>query len=267
MLILLSLIPALAQQAAADQGCVPIGLSDLVQVEAPAVIVLGESQGETDDLRRAAQVVRALRDRDRVTLALQAVHEDETRNLDALSAAVPNLDKVAEAVGWQEHWPWPTEGYRPLLALGLADSPGGVDLIAIGPNDAPDADARIPVVPTGYPERLGVLSGDTLSPTMRTRLAQARTWGDSRMAERALGAWDGKGYLVVVADRTRVAGRGGVDWQLRQRTDSPVVAAILDWSDQDCVDGTWLWSAPTLRASLPSWVAPSPNPEKAKPSN
>lgn len=258
MWIALSLIAAAQSPDAPEPGCAAVSLEDLVQTPAPAVVVLGESPGETDDLRRATRVVRALRGRARVTLAIQAVHEDETTNLAALSAPEPDLDRVPAAVGWDEHWPWAYEAYRPLIALGLSDVPGGVDLVAIGPDAAPSADARVPVVRTGYPERIARLSGDTVPPAMRTRMAQARTWGDSRMAERALGAWDGTGFLVVVADRTRVAGPGGVDWQIRQRTNAPVTAAVLDWSDIDCTDGTLLWRAPTLRAALPGFLAPSP---------
>lgn len=257
MLIFLTALAALAQpDGTATEGCAAVSLEDLVRSPPPSILVLGENPGEVDDLRRAAKVVRALRDRGPVTIALQAIHSDEARNLEGLMAPEPALDRVADAVAWAEHWPHAIDGYRPLLALGLSDSPGGVHLVPIGTDPAPNASTNVPIVPNGYAERLAVLAGDTLAPTMRTRIAQARTWSDQIMAESALAAWDGKGYLVVLADRTRVAGPGGIDWQLAQKSEESQLSVILDWSEQDCVDGTLQWHASTLRASIPSFMAP-----------
>ena len=111
-------------------------------------------------------------------------------------------------------------------------------------------------MPAGYGDRLATLAGSSMPSFMRDRLARTRTWSDQVMAERALNAWNGEGYLVVVADRTRVAGAGGIDWQLAQRTETPIIAATLDWADADCVDGGLQWKSPTLSASLPAFLRP-----------
>jgi len=250
------LILALAGLASATDGCAAVSLPDLTAAPAPAIIVLGETPGEDDDLRRAARVVRALRDRARVTLAVEAVHASRATDLTALRATTPDLSAVPTAVDWEDHWAWGYDGYRPLFALGLSDVPGGVDLVAIGQDPAPPAGTRVTSVPAGYADRLAFLAGKELPFTMRDRLARARTWADARMAEQALNAWNGEGYLVIVADRTRVAGPGGVDWQLAQRTQTPLVAATLDWADMDCTDGTLQWRSPAVSVSGPAFGVP-----------
>lgn len=252
--LLLSLIAAPA--SAAEGGCAPVSLSDLTADEAPAIVILGETPGEPDDLRRAVRVVKALRRKGHVTLALEAVHHTQTSALDALRSPTPDLDAVPDQVAWTEHWTWPYAGYRPLVELGLSDVVG-IDLIAIGPNKAAPAGTHLSTIPSGYADRLAVLAGADMPRDMRDRVAQARTWGDAQMAERALDAWKGEGYLVILADRTRVAGPGGVDWQVRQRVNAtPVVAATLDYADLDCVDGTLQWQGPWMRIAGPIGLVP-----------
>lgn len=250
MTLLLSL---LATPAPATEACEPVTLADLIPDAAPAIVVLGETPGEPDDLRRATRVVKALRGRGPVTVAVEAVHHSRDGSLQALRAPSPGLERLAAAVDWEQHWRWPVDGYRPLFDVGLSDVPGGVRLIAVGPDRAPPVGMRLSTLPAGYGDRLARLAGQELPVSMRERLAEARTWSDARIVERALNAWKGEGYLVIVADRTRVAGPGGVDWQLRERVSDPVIAATLDWSDLDCVDGTLQWRSPLAWLTTPAF--------------
>jgi hypothetical protein len=253
MLVLL----ALSAVAVPAEGCAPVTLDQVVQGPTPRVVVLGEQPGDPVDLRRATRAVRALRDRGPVLLGLEAVHQDQDRALQALRAPLPDLDAVADRVDWAEHWRGDPAAYRPLLALGLTDVPGGVELIAVGTDPVGPRDADVDV-PAGEPERLARLAGEQLPYTLRRPLARARAWSDDRLARTALGAWDGEGVLVLVVDQTRVAGRGGLAWHLRQRTEAEVVPVVLSWSDLACTDGTLVWSPPVLRASLPGWALPEP---------
>lgn len=253
---MIPLLLASLASAANPDGCSAVALSELTRADAPAIIVLGETPGEPDDLRRAARVVRQLRGRADVTVAVEAVHHTQGRALAALRAPEPDLDAVPGSVRWEAYWRWPYEGYRPLFELGLSDIPGGVTLVPVGPEQAPPAGTRITTLPDGYDDRLARLAGPEMPASMRGRLAEARTWSDAQIVERALDAWKGEGYLVIVADRTRVAGPGGIDWQLAQRVTDPVATAVLDWADLDCVDGTQQVRAPRVTVSVPSFTIP-----------
>ncbi len=252
MPLLLSLLHAVAFSAPTD--CQAVGLTDLAAVPAPAILVLGETPGEPDDLRRAYKLVRALRGRDRVTVGLQAIHQDYQGALQGMVADAPDLGALDETVQWSAHWPWSSAGYRGVLTMGLTDVAGGVQLTALGGDEIPPRGAEVGSVPEGYAERLQSISDGTLTGSMAARVARARSWSDSRMAERALEAWGGEGYLVVIVDRTRVAGPGGVDWQLERRASQSVHAVVLDWSDADCMEGEKQWVTPRWTLAMPAFM-------------
>lgn len=245
----------LLSSALAADGCAAVDLNDVVADDAPSVLVLGEHPGAPADLRRATRVVRALRDRGPVTLALEAVGADRDRALQTLRGPEPDLDAVPSTVGWSDHWPGPYAAYRPLMAEGLTDVPSGVSLVAVGITGAPTADDTVDVA-AGDIERIARLAGEGLPFSMRHRLARARAWSDGEIADAALDAWSGEGTLVIVVNRIRAAQDGGVPFQLRSRTDTPVRSVILGWTDQDCGHGSLVWRPPALRATLPAWLLP-----------
>jgi hypothetical protein len=152
---------------------------------------------------------------------------------------------------WEQRTALPFGPYRPLLALGLSTVPRPVRLVAVGQPTVPATPAGSEA-PAALVERLTDLAGPGLPYTVRLPLAAARAATDAAIAQAALAAWDGRGALVIVADRTRVAGHGGLPFQVAQRTAEPVTAATLDWRDLDCVDGTLQWQEPTLRLALPA---------------
>ena len=250
--MLLSILLLLVSPAAADDGCAPITLRDLRDLPSPGVLVLGESPGYASQLRRAARVVRALRDRgEPVTLAIEVLPETAGGPIEQLRGPDPDLDRAERDLRWSEHSDLPFAAYRPLLALGLTTVPRAVTLRPVGPPED--------LQPTGTPDlstallrRIEDLAGPTLPLQARHRVAAARATADARIAETALAGWGGEGVLILVVDRGRVAGRGGLPSQLKKRTEAPVWAATLDWRDHDCLDGLWQWSEPTLRLSLPA---------------
>ncbi|TVQ94779.1 MAG: hypothetical protein EA397_00875 [Deltaproteobacteria bacterium] len=243
--LLLSLLSAQASEA-----CSPVTLRDLAALPSPGILVLGGNPGYATQLRRATRAVRALRDRgEPVTLAIEALPESAGGPIEQLQGPKPDLDAAREALRWDDRTDLPYAPYRPLLALGLSTVPRRVTLRPVGPPSRL-SDLEAAELPTALIRRIGELE-PTLSPTGRTRVAQARAASDAHIAQTALAGWSGEGHLVVVVDRNRVAGEGGLPWQLRERTSTPVWAATLDWREHDCVDGTWQWSEPTLRLAFP----------------
>lgn len=249
---MLALLLTLLSPARADRGCAAIHLRDLVDAPTPGVIILGESPGYALDLRRAARVVRALRDRGQpVTLALEVLPVEVGGQLASLAAPDPDLDHARAMLHWDQTTALPFAPYRPLLALGLSSVPRPIRLVAVGQPAAPTTPAPAEA-PAALVDRLSDLAGPGLPYSFRLPLAAARAATDAAIAETALAAWDGRGTLVIVADRTRVAGDGGLPFQVAQRTPKAVTAATLDWRDLDCVDSTLQWQEPTLRLALPA---------------
>jgi hypothetical protein len=244
------LLIALAASSHADRGCAAIDQRDLLDVPAPAVLVLGEEPGWARDARRAARVARALRDRGvPVTLALEALPAAVAPTLDGLRAPEPDLERARDALAWDTIRDVPYAPYRPLLALGLASVRRPTTLLAVGQPPVP-ATPPPTEAPAALVARITEIAPD-LPYAARVPVAAARAATDVALAEAALAGWTGQGVLVVVADRSRVAGDGGLPYQLAARTDAPVRAATLAWRDIDCVDGTWQWRPPTISVALP----------------
>lgn len=243
--------------AASNEGCASVDLPEVLAGEAPQVIVLGEHPGHTVDLRRALRAIKAARRQGPVTVALEAVDGSLDVQLARLEEEAPlDLSGVPGALSWEEHWLAPFTPYQDLFAAAFQDE--WLRLVAVGADEVPPDDARVDV-PAGEPERLAELAGG-LPFGMRQRIARARSWSDDRIATAALNAWDGKGTLFVLVDRTRVAGRGGVAWHLRQRTEVEVRPVVLSWSDSACTAGTLIWEPPVVRGAVPGFLVPEAAP-------
>lgn len=225
--------------ALADDGrCELIGFSDVTDVEAPAVIVLGERHGTQPDLARAGRVVRALADRAPVTLALEAVHEQYQSVLDDYAAGNLETDALPERLSWEHSWGFPWRPYEPLVTAARHD----VKVVAAGTDLGPAPAGREYPVPAGYMTILGdAMAGHEVPPEQQERFVRSMAWRDFRLAENAVGGWDGEGYLVVVVGRGHVEGGKGTPWQLAQLTDKPVHAFVLAWAEPPCYPGDKVW--------------------------
>jgi hypothetical protein len=234
------MIAALAAAALAQQdGCAMIGLSDITAVQAPAVIVLGERHGTQPDLARASKVVKALSAIDHVTLALESVAEGNQPVLDAFAAGqVPEADLAAK-LDWENTWGF---AWTPYAALVTAAS-RGVSVVAAGPKlGLPDDPPTFPVPPGYLPLLVDAMQGHDVPPEGQDRFVQAMAYRDWKIADDALNAWDGKGYLVIVAGRGHVEGGKGVQWQAAQRVTVPVEAFVLAWGgDPLCAAPDRVW--------------------------
>jgi uncharacterized iron-regulated protein len=229
---------ALGQDAPlAAPTCSRGSVGKLVKVEAPAVIVLGERKGTLPDLSRAKKVVAKLAKKGPVTLALQAVRQENQAVLDQLAAGQLAMEQVPAALDWENSWGFPFEAYAPLLAT--ADR--GVKLVAIGePYSLRPEEQTLPL-PPGYFEVLADPMGDNpVPPELESPYVEFVAWADHQLASNAISAWDGQGVLVVVVDRFHVEGGLGVSWQAQRLTEAQVSAAILADAESLCYPGDTL---------------------------
>lgn len=218
--------------------CEKVGLTDIAEVQAPAVIVIGERRGIWPDLLRAERLIQRLRQDHAVTVALEAVHVDKQPVLDQYTAGDITLSDVPELTGWGEYWGIPWQAYQGVVATGEL----GANLIAIGVNAQlrPNEDT-IPL-PPGYLHVLLDAVGEHAVPVeLESQFVQTVAWKDYRMAKNAVTAWDGKGVLVILADRLHVEGGMGIQWQAQRMTDVPVTSALLASAETPCYPGDRIW--------------------------
>lgn len=239
------LLALAATTASADDSCF-VEADDLLAIEAPAVLVLGERPGTQPDLTRAARIVRGLARQGPVTLGLQVVPSASQATLDAFQAGDLPLEDIPSAMSWASPWPW--TAYRGLVSLGSRDA---IELVALGPDESPPpaAGGDLPL-PSDYADWL-FSDGDAMPEPLQSRIARQMAWTDYRIAERAIFGWGGEGYLVLLVDRTRVDSARGVAWQARRLTGEAVHDAALAWGAADCGESR-IWKAGWLRLDLPS---------------
>ncbi|MCO4745650.1 MAG: ChaN family lipoprotein [Proteobacteria bacterium] len=225
--------------AALAGDCQEIGFNDILAVEAPAVIVLGERHGTQPDLARATRLMRNLHERAPVTLALEAVHEDYQAQLDSFAEGQIEIDAVEAALSWEESWGFAFAPYARLVTAATA----GVHVLAAGTTlgKAPE-DARYPI-PSGYMTVLrDAMSGHEMPLDMEERFVRSMAWRDYKIASLATGPWDQTGYLVIVTGRGHVEGGKGVAWQAEQSVDVPVKSFVLAWGKEPpCYPGDSVW--------------------------
>ncbi len=209
-------------------------MGDLVAINTPAVIVLGERKGTQPDLARAAKIVAKLQKLGSVTVALQAVPTEHQAVLDQYSRGTLTVDALEAALHIQDTWGFPFAPYLPLVTA--ADD--GVRVLGIGgaiPARTPD---DVLPVPPSYIHVLGDAMGDALMPVeLERRFVERVAWTDHVLAARAFKAWDAQGSLVIIADRLHVEGGKGVSWQAQRLTSVRVHTAILSASNTPCYSG------------------------------
>lgn len=204
--------------------CVRVSAREVGNIEAPAVVVLGERRGTPYDLWRANQVVRKLSRRAPTTLALESAHHGRQSAIDRFAHGRTDLDTLEQELAWSDYWDFPFDPYRPLLR----GAQRGVDLQAVGVDRQPrPSDQPVPI-PPGYFFILEEAFASAPPPVMQEdRLVEAIAYRDHRLARGALEAWSGEGYLVILADRFHVEGGKGISWQLKRMSPAPVHAFLL----------------------------------------
>lgn len=231
----------MAAAAAQDGLCEPIGLGDVLNVQAPAVIVLGERHGTEPDLSRATRVVRALlATGEPVTVALEAVHQKYQPVLDDYAAGKVDPLELETKLEWKDAWGFPFAPYSKLVM----SSGEGAKVVAAGLDLGPaPADAPKYPIPPGYSEILeSAMGGHQVPPGAEPSFIASMAWRDYAIGDLATKSWDGQGFLVVVTGRGHVEGGKGVGWQLDQRLDVPVTSYVLAWGKQPpCFEGDLVW--------------------------
>lgn len=234
------LVATLAAALGAQGDCEIIGMGDILANPPPAVIVLGERHGTQPDLARAWRVVRRLDNNAPVTLALQAVDHDLQPVLDRFARGEMDPEALEGELYWGETWGFPWRPYQPLVTAELRD----VHVVGIGDDDVepPPDDAEFPV-PGGYMSILRDALGDNSMPLgLQSGFVRTFAWQDHQVASRALQAWDGDGYLVILVARAHVAGGKGVGWQAGLITEHPVESYLLAWGgDPACYRADQIW--------------------------
>lgn len=214
-----------ALSASASDACTPVGLGKALSEPAPAVFVLGERKGTQPDLLRAERVVRRLARRGSVTLALEAVHRSQQPVLDRYAAGEFVPADLPGLLGWKSHWGFDFAPYQRLVTAAV----DGIEVVAVGLDveARPTEEAQVQV-PPGYTHVLiDAMGQNAMRPELAMDFASWMAWRDHALASAALEAWNGEGYLVILADRLHVEGGKGVGWQLGRLTDVPVHELLL----------------------------------------
>jgi len=223
---------------AAAQQCEVVSLGDIVEIEAPAVVVLGERKAHQPDLKRAWKVVSKLSKRGPVTLALEAVHAEAQEVLDKYERGGIDPADLPDLLGWQQYWGFEYAPYEKLVTASLI----GVHVVGVGLDLGPrPPDERVPL-PPGYVNLLVDSLGDhPVAVELEGDFVEAVAWRDHSIARTALEGWDKKGTLVILADRLHVEGGMGVQWQAQRLTQHPVHGALLAWADSPCYRDDRIW--------------------------
>lgn len=214
-----------ALSASAADACTPVGLGRALSEPAPAVLVLGERKGTQPDLARAERVVRRLARKGAVTLALESVHRAQQPVLDRYARGELAPSDLPGLLGWKSHWGFDWAPYQDLVTAAV----DGVTVAAVGLDveARPPEDAEVQV-PPGYTHVLHDAMGQhAMPPRLSMDFASWMAWRDRSIAEAALQAWNGEGYLVILADRLHVEGGKGIAWQAERLTEVPVRALLL----------------------------------------
>ena len=230
---------ALALTSAMAQTCTEIDGGDILAVPPPAVIVLGERPGVKKDGRRAGRVVRQLGVVAPVTVAVEQVDMSRQPTLDRYAAGEIDTEALDVELEWEDMTRLPYAAAEPVVTSSL----NGADVVAIGSETwARPADAEVPVSPAYLDILRDTMGAGDMPRAREGRFLQYVAWRDNTLAKRAIEAWDGRGYLVIVTHRNRVEGGLGVAWQAEGLTDATVDSFVLAWGGEPpCYDGDQVW--------------------------
>lgn len=221
----------------AEGACERIGLTEVVEVESPSVLVLGVRHGTQPDLLRATKIVEALEERGPVTLAVDAVHHERSQVFEQYRNGQLPPSALSDALRWVQEFGFPYGPYEGLLSLPTRT------VVGVGVEPEEELGSDVPVqLPLGYMDILRDAMGGHAMPVAHQDRFLTRVAGQDRMiGELALDAWDQQGVLIVLVDRLRVEGGMGVGWQLERLTTMPVTSALLAWAKSPCYRGDRVW--------------------------
>ena len=238
-LVMLLLFLPIAAHAA--DPCKTISASDILSIPEPAVIVLGERFGSRVELARASRVIKGLAKKSTggVTLATERVHYDHQKAFDQFSTNGFSTSTLEQDLNWGAETPVSFKPYGRLFKQAAVHA----NLIAAGPNmTAPTNDVQ-PPVPAVYPALVSsVVAQDQLTFGMDNRISRILAYWDYQVAMRALHQWDGKGYLVIMTERARSEGGGGVPWQVSHEGSHTAYSFLLSWANSYCEEGDNVWA-------------------------
>jgi len=225
--------------AQAAGSCENVDLSDLMAVEAPAVVVLGERHGRSPDMARARKVVYRWAAHGPLTLALESVDGSYQPLLDRFAEGELDVRDLPHLMAWDTSWGFRWKPYEPLVSAALVGAHVVAAGLPLGPK--PD-DAAIPI-PPGYATLLSeAFGGHEMPASAEGRFVAAMAYRDHQIARQAIDGWDGRGLLVIVAGRGHVEGSKGIGWQVARMTDAPVHAFVLARGPKPpCYPGDRLW--------------------------
>lgn len=223
--------------ALAGEPCAVVPLKTATHLPAPAVILLGERKGHHPDLLRAEKIITKLAKRSSVTVALESVHRDHQGILTKYEAGQLSPTDLPELLHWNDYWGFDYWRYERIVTASVV----GANVYGVGldwtirPNEV-----QVPI-PPGYIHVLGDIMGTPAPVDLEGRFVQMVAYRDFSIAKAATEAWNGDGYLVILADRLHVEGGLGISWQLARLTDAPVTAFVLSDASSPCYDGDLLF--------------------------
>jgi len=233
MIVLCSIVLLFAPvDAEAKPSCRTVSLDQLTSRSVPGIIVLGERPGVIADAKAAKRVVRRLAKKGPVTLGVEFVDAKRQPVLDRLALGRVSFEALDNVLAFQDDG-YTFSVYRRLLAM--PQHVEGLSLVGLGaPMRARPADTSV-TVPPGYTMVMTDAMGEIpVPPELESRTVEMVAYHDTRVAQTALEAWTGVGWLVLLVDRTWVQGGLGIPWQLARMTDAKVDAVLLADAKSDC---------------------------------
>jgi len=235
--------------AFADDSCRTITLPDITAVPEPAIIVLGERRGVAMDNLRAVKVLKALHKKTEspVTVAVDVVHHKYQHVFEQYSTGALDILQLEDALSWRTHTEVSFTPYRKLFATAVT----GGTIHAVGTDLKPPPPEITPPTPGVYPSIVNsVVPDGELGFGLDAKISKTMAYWDYLVANRAANEWDGRGYLLIVTERARVEGGGGIPWQLVRQQDTPVYSFLLAWADPYCAKGDNVWAQNPLLSTL-----------------
>ena len=233
----------------ADDACHSITLPDITAVPESAIIVLGERRGAAVDTARALKAIRGLQKKTNgpVTVALDIVHHKYQHVFEQYTSGSLEVTRLEEALSWSTQTEAAFTPYRKLIDAARAQG----SIHGVGSDLSATPKDISPPIPGVYPALINsVIPDGDLAFGMDAKIAKTMAYWDYQIANRALNEWDGQGYLVILTERARVEGGGGVPWQLVRAQDKPVYSFLLAWAESYCTPGDNVWSKNPLFSTL-----------------
>ncbi len=219
------------------EPCEITGLKSATEIAAPAVLVLGERKGHQPDLLRTERIITRLAKTGPVTVAMEAVHRDHQAVIDKYEAGSLSPTDLPDLLNWRDYWGFDFWPYERIVTASVV----GAHVVGVGldPSMRPEG-AQMPI-PPGYIHVLEDVLLHAVPVELESRFVQTVAWRDFAIASAATEAWDGKGHLLILADRLHVEGGHGISWQAARMTEAPVHAFVLANADSPCYDGDILF--------------------------